>query len=266
MKYDYTYISLGAGVQSSFMAVCCALGLYGVPRADFAIFADTQDEPREVYEHLWRLAAWLDTHGLRVEICSRGRLSDNPVDRFIRIPAWTNMDGSASPIKRQCTSNYKIQPIERRVRELIGVERGRRVKAKVRALHGISFDEVYRMKPSRTPWITVEFPLVDARLTRWHCLELWSKYCDLPAPPRSACVYCPYHSDDEWRRIRDNDPEAWEFACEYDERIRNSTRSGIRNPAYLHRSLVPLRDVDLTDYQANQANLWNAECEGMCGV
>lgn len=263
---DFTYISLGAGVQSSYLAVASVLGLHNVPRADVAIFADTQDEPREVYDHLWKLTEWLDARGLPVHVCSRGRLSDADAT-FLRIPAWTQGDDDrGSPTRRQCTREYKIAPIETYVRQLLGYTRGQRMRHSATSLHGISYDEIQRMKPSRTPWITIEYPLIEARLSRWHCLEYWPRHCDLPLPPRSACVYCPFKTDAEWARLRDTDAEAWAFAVDYDERIRNRTKAGIARPAYLHRSCKPLVDVDLTAADADQLHLWNAECEGMCGV
>ena len=58
MIHKLTYISLGAGVQSTAMYVLSALGKQGVPRADFAVFADTGDEPRHVYEQLEKLEDW----------------------------------------------------------------------------------------------------------------------------------------------------------------------------------------------------------------
>lgn len=47
-------ISLGAGVQSTTMALMAAAGEIG-PMPDCAIFADTGWEPAAVYEHLARL-------------------------------------------------------------------------------------------------------------------------------------------------------------------------------------------------------------------
>jgi len=44
-------ISLGAGVQSSTMALMAAAGEIG-PMPVAAIFADTQGEPQEVYDYL----------------------------------------------------------------------------------------------------------------------------------------------------------------------------------------------------------------------
>lgn len=46
-----TIISLGAGVQSSTMAMMAARGML-TPMPDCAIFADTQSEPAAVYRHL----------------------------------------------------------------------------------------------------------------------------------------------------------------------------------------------------------------------
>ncbi len=46
-----TVISLGAGVQSSVMALMAAKGEI-TPMPDYAIFADTQAEPDHIYEWL----------------------------------------------------------------------------------------------------------------------------------------------------------------------------------------------------------------------
>lgn len=77
---------------------------------------------------------------------------------------------------------------------------------------------------------------------------------------------CPFHSDDHWRRMRDRDPEAWADAVSVDASIRTGFR-GIRGDVYLHRSAVPLDQVDLsTDADRGQLDLWPNECEGLCGV
>ena len=55
-KQKMNIISLGAGVQSSVMALMSAKGQI-TPMPDCAIFADTQWEPEAVYEHL----DWLES-------------------------------------------------------------------------------------------------------------------------------------------------------------------------------------------------------------
>ena len=47
---DLRILSLGAGVQSTTLALMIELG--EVPMVDCAIFADTMGEPKKVYEHL----------------------------------------------------------------------------------------------------------------------------------------------------------------------------------------------------------------------
>ena len=53
---DLTYLSLGAGVQSSALLVLANQGK--VERPSVAIFADTGDEPQYVYDYLEVLEAW----------------------------------------------------------------------------------------------------------------------------------------------------------------------------------------------------------------
>jgi hypothetical protein len=82
--------------------------------------------------------------------------------------------------------------------------------------------------------------------------------------PRSACIGCPFHSDDEWRRIREV-PEEWADAIEVDRTIRH--QPGMRGEQFMHSQRVPLDQVDLsTPADRGQADLFGNECERMCGV
>ena len=66
--------------------------------------------------------------------------------------------------------------------------------------------------------------------------------------------------------MRDNDAEAWSDAVEVDRAIRTGLR-GIRGEVFLHRSGVPLDEVDLsTAADHGQFDLWTNEREGMGGV
>ena len=69
-------ISLGAGVQSSVMALLAARGVIE-PMPDYAIFADTQWEPKAVYAHL----DWLETQlPFPVRRVTAGDLRQNTID------------------------------------------------------------------------------------------------------------------------------------------------------------------------------------------
>lgn len=115
-------LSLGAGVQSTVLALMAAAG--DLDPLDGAIFADTGWEPRRVYEHLARLGAALTAAGVPLHVVSAGNLRDdaiNPAHRYASIPYFVrNPDGTEGMGRRQCTSEYKLAPINRKVRELLG--------------------------------------------------------------------------------------------------------------------------------------------------
>lgn len=260
------YISLGAGVQSSALLVLSAKEI--VPRADVAIFADTKDEPEWVYSHLEQLKKW---SSIEIVTVTEGHLSQDVIDRHngkrsrsAAIPAFTvGQDGRAAPLTRQCTRDYKINPIQREVRRRMGYEKGKRISEIATAMIGISRDEATRMKPSQTRWIKNEYPLVDLGLTRNDCLRIVSGE-GLPEPKKSSCVFCPYHSDAFWLSLRNEHPEEWQRAVEFDRSIRDMSASGVHSAVYLHRTLRPLDQVELK--HENQYGLFDEECEGVCGV
>lgn len=268
---EVTYISFGAGVQSTALLVMSNLGMLGCPRADVAIFADTGDEPSWVYDQVARMTLWSE---IPVVVVKWGHLSADVLDRhkgqrtrFAAIPAFTTGDdGRATPLRRQCTREYKIQPIERYIkRDYCGLVKGQHAKRRIKAtaLIGISLDEATRMKPSRTPWVTNQYPLVEAGLRRHNCLEI-TRSVGLPDPRKSSCVFCPYHGDDFWRRLKTENPDEFARAASFDDAIRDMSKSGVRGQVFLHRSMKPLRVIDFDAQGRLFSNLEDEECEGGC--
>lgn len=244
---------------------------------DIAIFADTQSEPKEVYDHL----EWLMSPNVLpfpVRIVTAGSLRDEIIDagegrpnKYGRAPFFVkNEDGSSGMINRQCTQDYKIEPILKEVRSILGLK-PRQWWPKEQVVEqwiGISTDEASRMKPSRIGAIENRWPLIEKRMTRWDCL-LWLERNGYPRPPKSACTFCPFRTDMEWRRMRDEQPDAFADAIQVDQRLRQQDRPlrVIKGKLFVHRSLTPLEDVDLSSVEdRGQLNLFNNECEGMCGV
>ena len=271
--YDFTYMSFGAGVQSTAMLVASALGLENIPRCEVAIFADTGDEPSWVYEHLALMSQWSQDHGIQVEVVSAGHLSadvqarhEGLKKRFACIPAFTEgQDGRASILRRQCTREYKIEPITKRVRELLGYQPRQRAKKRVRCLIGISLEEAQRMKPSRFKWVTNDFPLVFNGLRRRDCETLIANQ-GLSVPQKSSCVFCPFHSDRFWLGLQTDYPQEFARAVAFDRMIRDMSMSGLKHPAFLHRSLQPLDAVDFSPKDRDQVDMFGNECEGHCGI
>lgn len=260
-------LSLGAGVQSSTLALMAARGEIQAP--DCAIFADTGWEPSHVYDWLDWLEGELPFPLYRVSV---GNIRNDIVaknttetGRFASVPWFLLMpNGTKSIGRRQCTSEYKILPIKRKVVELMN---GKRPKGGCQMLIGISTDEASRMKPSRVQYIENFWPLIEIGMSRQGCLK-WMEERKYPKPPKSACIGCPFHSDSMWRDIKDNDPVAWADAVEIDKLIREGAAArGIRGQQFIHRSCKPLDQVDLSTWaEKGQPDLFNMECEGMCGV
>lgn len=288
-------LNLGAGVQSTTLYLMAVKGEEPefVPRFDYAIFADTQEEPRAVYEHL----EWLrslggppiltDTAGRLGDDLSRGMNSTG--QRFASIPAFTaaTEGGEAAITKRQCTAEYKIAVVEKVIRRrLLALEKGERVHKKevhVRQYFGLSFDEPRRRAKVMArfhahPWASARFPLFDLFITRSEC-RAWLAKQDIPhTVPRSACTFCPFHSNAEWRDLRDNDPEGWARAVEVDESLRREgaiVNRGLDQKLYVHRSCVPLARADIDTPEPTHRHgrfsfsgfgVNEEECEGMCGL
>lgn len=124
-----------------------------------------------------------------------------------------------------------------------------------------------RMRQSDVKYIVNHYPLVDRRLTRQDCIE-WLKRNGYSVPPKSACLGCPYHSNDTWRRMKQSQRGEWEETVQFDRVIRRGL-PGVKGEAFVHRSLVPLDMVDLrTDNERGQLHLpgFDLECSGHCGV
>lgn len=259
------FLSLGAGVQSSTLALMIAHG--EIEPVEAAIFADTGWEPRHVYEWLNWLEEQLPFPVYRVQ---HGNLRTDTLAkkegaRVASVP-WHMMmpNGNRAMARRQCTMEYKVQPITRKTRELVGLAPRQRAKGVLcEMLIGISTDEALRMKPSHEAWKKHRWPLIERSMSRNDCLR-WMERKGYPLPPKSSCIGCPFHSDHEWRLIK-ADPISWADALEVDAAIRK--QPGIKGQQFMHRSCVPLDQVDLsTAADHGQTDMFNNECEGMCGV
>ncbi len=270
-------ISLGAGVQSSCMALMAAHGEIG-PMPTAAIFADTQAEPESVYNWLDWLETKLPFPVYRVTAGSLTKMSlSTRTNRktgapYLRkmIPAFTlNGDGSKGLLGRDCTKDFKLNPLFKKLRDLAKIRRGQKTVGVISWI-GISLDEVSRMKPSKIAWAQSRWPLIEKEMSRHDCLR-WMEKNSYPEPPRSACTYCPFHSDHEWRKLKTNEPAAFADAVAFEKSLqdlhRNHTGGGkIKSVPYLHDSMVPLGDIDFSE-DTKQGHLkFHNECEGMCGV
>jgi hypothetical protein len=246
-------LSLGAGVQSSTLALMMEKGL--IEPADCAIFSDTQWEPRAVYVWL----DWLEQQlSFPVHRVTQGNLREAVMrqanatgGRFASVP-W-HMPGAMG--RRQCTREYKVDPLRRKMRELVG--KGGHVEVCI----GISVDEAHRMKPARNLWQHHTWPLIDLRMTRADCL-IWMERAGYPRPPKSSCLGCPYHSDQQWQEIKSGPADEWADVVAVDKAIRITPKMRLKQ--YMHRTCKPISEVQFSN--ETQIDMFGNECEGMCGT
>ena len=275
MKNNLRILSLGAGVQSSTLALMIEKG--EIPMVDAAIFADVGAEPKKVIK-------WLDFLKKKVSfpvyIVQWRNLKQDIIDaskgeyKSFSAPFFTQniITGKKGMIRRMCTTDYKIKPVTKKIRELLGYKKGERVKkeTKVELLMGISIDEVQRMKTNKLKYITNIYPLIDNKLTRNDCIK-WMNNNNYPTPPRSACTFCPFHSNKEWIEVK-KDKDEWNEVIKIDNLSRSNIRFNksagsekLKDKLFLHRDLKPINEIDFNK-KTDQLDLFNNECEGMCGV
>ena len=134
----------------------------------------------------------------------------------------------------------------------------------VRQWIGISTDEAMRMKPSGVKYIDNVYPLIDAKMSRHDCRRWFERNYPGRALAKAAWVACPFHNDAMWRDMKMQDPAAFQQAADFDKAIR---QSGTSAKQFVHRSCKPLDEVDFRNLEdMGQINMFNQECEGMCGV
>jgi len=262
---DLRVLSLGAGVQSS--TLFYKILNNEIEPVDCAIFADTGNEPKAVYDYLQHLT---NLANFPIYIVSKGNIIDDSLavaekgtnKGFLTMPVkGVDENGKQVMGRRQCTNDYKIQPINKKIRELLGVKR--LTGFNVEVVMGISLDEIQRAKEPINKWQVNCYPLIENKITRHDCLE-YIKLHEYKTPPRSACIVCPYHSNKEWLHMKENNPDEFQFAVDFDLKIRTTSSNGVKN--YLHSSMKPLGEIDFNQYKDPQYSLFDDECSGMCGV
>jgi hypothetical protein len=265
-----TVISLGVGVQSSTMLLMAAKN--ELPHVDYAIFADTGYEPKSVYNYLNLLKKIVKFPIYQV---SKGNIKNDMINsiknntKFPTAPFFTQnaITGKKGMLRRQCTADYKIMPIRKKLRELCNVGfRKRFPKDKyIEQWIGISTDEIQRMKPARDPYIKNRHPLIELNMSRQDCIN-WMKKNEFPLPEKSACIMCPYHNDAYWHFMKTERPSEFEDAVKFDKNIRTGAKN-IKDNLFLHRSCKPLDEVEFNKKENDkQLDMFNNECEAMCGL
>lgn len=262
-------------------------------KIDRCIFADTGEEPGPVMDHL----QWLiDNHELPIDVRSGGKLGEDLIrgqnsrgKRFASIPAFTatkeEIAAGKSPgmLRRQCTREYKLDPIYKWLRrEVVGLKPRQRMPKNVRfrVFIGMSADEegrAYRVMNNAKPYEENHFPLIDMGFDRARTIHELETAFDIPHEvPRSACTFCPFRGNDEWLELRRVDPAGFQRAVEIDAAIRDHDarcNKALQKEMFIHRSCVPLGEIDWNAIEADMlarpeqlALFERPDCMGACGT
>lgn len=232
-------ISLGWGVQSWTLVAMAALGELEPVHA--AIHADTYWEKEKTYEFVRMWEPWLRQHGVRVvTVGDRKQAVEKVNTQWTDIPAFTATPSeNGGMLRRQCTQRWKIEPIRKFLREELARLGLSKTPGVVESWQGISLDEFTRMRTSDVRWLVNRYPLVDLRMTRQDCIT-WLNRHDLPTPPKSACVFCPYQNRQAWQELKRAGGSDWNTAVSIDAAIRH-----VRPPydLFVHPARLPLEQA-----------------------
>jgi len=201
--------SFGGGVQSMSALVLSAQGKLPYTHFVFSNVGDDSENPDTIIYIRDIARPYALAHGLEIIEVSRKRKAGKPAtllqdtlqsENNIPIPMYIN----GKPAKRICTSDWKVDVVNKWMRENAGASKTNRVPIGV----GISIDESHRMRtddPKRYPYTVTEYPLIDMRLNRMDCRDIIAKE-GLPMAPKSSCWFCPYKKKHEWTEMRGTHP------------------------------------------------------------
>ena len=177
-----------------------------IPNMEY-VFSDTGKELKETYEFIDKLEAYLNAHVVRVPQELPGFSEYHDFDHFIELYGGF----LPSPLNRWCTKNLKLLPFE----HFIGNDY-------VINYVGIRADEQRVGYISSKGNVETIFPFRDDNIDKegvYRILE--NAGIGLPDyyswRSRSGCYFCFYQSKQEWRSLKENHPELFEEAKQYEK-------------------------------------------------
>lgn len=264
--------SYGGGIQSTAALVLAASGLIDYHVFLFCNVGEDSEHPATLqYVHDVAMP-YAKAHGIELielqktrktgEIDTVYKCITRPGSRSIGIPV--RMNGNGAPGRRSCTFDFKVSVVDKWLRQHGAKTTGATVGI------GISLDEIQRVKPNSDPdtlvWKENAFPLVmelEKPLTRQDCINVIQS-AGLPVPPKSACVFCPFHSMKTWQEMRTNEPERFWYCVDLERFINERRKALAMDPVWFCSKLKPL-DQATTELEQGMLFEGNNFCDsGYC--
>lgn len=282
MSYQFCAFSFGGGVQSTTILLKLIYEfeeikalMRHVPNCVY--FADTGAESQAVLNHTYRMQQLLE-----VEKKNNPQLPDFKIVRngsilnvektrksfspILAAPYFIKkLDGKVAMMRRQCTSEFKIKPIQQAVRadNCIGY-RKRGKKNSISQWIGISIDEAIRAKDNQAWAFVNTYPLLELGMSRKDCSD-YNQALGYPAE-KSGCIHCPYKSD--WAYKAKYKPEEFLQAVEVERTVQQIAKESITAIPYLSRNCIPLdlQGFELGGESTIYSDEFANECSGHCGT
>lgn len=241
--------SHGGGTQSAAITALIVQGK--LPKPDFVCIVDTERERPTTWQYLDAvIRPALASVGLDVHRISKSNWGSKPphgIDwlshnrNTVLLPAFTSVSGESGKMSGFCSKTWKIEVLNRYVRESLGVP-----TKEQRHWIGFSLDEARRamrmMDGDEYKAGRIRLPLIhDVPLRRQQAIRVVEKM-GWPTPPRSACSMCPNQGDSEWRDLKTNHPSEFSAACELEKEVQ-----AVDPHVWFHSSCKPLSEVDFSE-------------------
>lgn len=207
--------SSGGGTQSAAIAALICMGKL---RPDLSVIVDTEREFSPVWDYMdkW-ITPSLERVGVVLHRVPKSRYAT--VDLYggkdgdtLLIPAFTDQSGKIGKLRTYCSSEWKKYVVRRWASEMSPP------RSKFNTWIGFSTDEERRLYQEEGRWEPV-FPLFDLRMDRYACVRIVEKM-GWPTPPKSSCWMCPNRGHKAWQEMRDEHPEEFAKAVQFEKEIR----------------------------------------------
>lgn len=222
------YLSFGGGVNSVAMMLMLL-----EQNDDFeAIFVDHGADYPETYEYFKMFQGWLKDHNHKeitvlkpMYIIKKDKRAYDSLYEYCEVKRIV-----PSMIRRWCTSNFKVKPINKYV------------KTPCFMYLGIDYGEQRRAKISVNNGVENRFPLIEYEISRDGCKDIIKEH-GLPIPIKSGCYFCPFQSIAGWERLRMDHPELFCKAEKLETSSNKKRKEARKSPFYISSKNAPLRAV-----------------------
>jgi len=267
-------LCMGGGVQTTTILLMAIQGEY--PRPDHVVYADLGWDGPAVRRNIKWLNHKATDAAIPWHVITPANIRLNTLDsypfnktgaptRAASMPFFTlDALGHHGMLRRQCTNEYKIRPIDNYIRRtLLHMPKYGKAPPEAASLwFGISNDEAGRRVTAGPKWKNHVYPLLDLDMSRDDCHE-WLDRNNYHHPARSSCIPCPFRCDQEWAYIKTHLPDEFKRACQFDEAIRHP--KNIAAELFVHQDRVPLASINfdkLTNKTPTPSR--HTECFGYC--